>query len=55
MKYYFKNSYQIGNCFCVFSIFWARIIPAANNAQGAADNDIKFIDLLTDIVKLIPK
>ena len=23
-------------CF-FFSIFWARIIPAANNAQGAAD------------------
>ena len=41
--------------FCVFSIWWAKIILAANNAQGAADNDMKFIDLLIDNGNFISK
>ena len=41
--------------FWVFSIWWAKIIPVANNAQGVADNDMKFIDLLIDNGNFISK
>ena len=40
---------KLESCICVFSVFWASIMPTANKAQGATEAEIKLIERVVSL------